>query len=298
MKRGLATLAVLVLFASVGLGQELVARYPCARDNFNDASQPLVNNGASCNGRWIKPWETAIHYADWSEEDLMEIWEMVTGPPMPGYTGWEVRYATTGADWETADPNMIVYFGAFLSHTDWVEGNGDAPNGVVGDGTGASHSYAQCSNPAACGPQSIDWVCANDDVTNCDFRVWPPAPCGPNSLGLNQVTNTIPFVGFTPSTGPGDIDTNQAVVDLFPGGTLDVLVNDPECRGLRAGVDGTINLDPVPTQNGYNKQIFARGQWGMPGASAALLVYAVPEPATMSRPAASQEALSRKGVVN
>ena len=281
MKRTFAILAVIGLFASVSMGELLVGRYPCARDNFNDASNPLANNGGACDQRWCKPWESAIHYADWTEADLEEIWATVNGPPPAGYTGWEVRYANTGCTWFAANPGMVVWFGAFLSHTDWVEGNGDLKNGKTGDGTGASHAYAQCSNPTVCGAQSIDWVCANDDVTACDFRVWPPAPCGPNSLGLNQVTNSVPFIGYTPSTGPGDIDTNQCVVDLFPGGTLDVLVNDPECRGLRAGVDGTINMDPVPPQNGYNEGIYARGQWGTPGAACALLVYAIPEPATM-----------------
>lgn len=281
MRKALVILAVIGMFASVGMAGPLqVARFPCARDNFNDASNPLANSGAACNDRWCKPWERAIHYADWSEADLMEIEAILASPVPAPYDAWEVRFATTGATWEAPGPGVVIWFGAFLSATDWVEGNGDAGNGVAGDGTGASHSYAQCSNPTVCDATSIDWVCSNDLVSACDFRSWPVAPCGPG-LGLNQWTNSVPFVGFRPSTGPGDLDTNQAVVDLGPGGTLDILINDPLCRGLRAGIDGTMNMDPVPAQAGYNEQIYARGQWGTPGAAAALLVYAVPEPATL-----------------
>jgi hypothetical protein len=257
MRKALTIIAVIGLVAPAALAvpEMLIGRYPCARDNFNNKARGLDNNGGACDQRWSKPWEESA-YADWDESVLMEIWQLIQTPPPAPYTAWEVRWGLTGVTWGTPGPVNIL-FGAFQSENDWVEGNGDVKNGNAGDGTGASDDYAQCSAPAACGAGSIDWQTGG---VACDF--WD----------LPEVINSVGYTQYGTSTGPGDLDQNQCALDLGPGGTLDTLVNDPLCRGLRAGSPGS---------GGYNHGVYARGQWGTPGASSALLVYAVPEPASL-----------------
>ena len=248
MKKSLVLLAVVGLLASVCSAEQVMLKVTCARDNFNLTNAPGQNCGHKCNARWAKGKQETM-YCDWEEQDVEEILLMIQTPPPAPFTGWEVRFATTGVGWDAPDPNAIIYFGAFDSGLDW--------------NANESCDNAACANQAgACDSFSDDTAGANIPWTLCDMS---PVP---SFWQLPELTNSVPFLGFNPSPGPATVDTNQAVVDLA---VLQKLAYDPCTRGLRCW------------SNEYpNFQIYARGQWGCPGPAApALLVVAVPEPTTM-----------------
>jgi hypothetical protein len=226
----------------------LVLHKVCERDNFNDTVNPLRNFGGIAHERWAKDHEEVTHYADWTQEDLQEIWDLIHTPPPAPYTAWEVRYALTGAEFETDDPDMVVDFGVFYSRNDWNAN--ESCNHLPGaDNAGACDAYADATPTTP-----IPWL----DLAGDPVSFWD----------LPELTNGVPFQGFYHTSGPtGQRYLNEAVVDLA---VLDALVNDPLARGLRSH-----------GRDHYEKKVYARGQWTCTGAAAALRVYAVPEPATM-----------------
>ncbi len=261
MIRTLAILAVVCMFASAGVaGDLMVARFVCDRDNANNTSNGLENRGRKCNMRWAKDKQEGTHYADWSEDQLAALADQLAQPvPAGGYTGWQVRYAVTGVNWEGPNPSAVVWFGAFSSVNDWLVL--DVANAAPGDGTayecdngnpelsmGACDLYA--SSTAA---GDVPWI---DPTDGAQVSFW----------GLPELTNSVPFVGFVP-TVPVNFGNMKAPVDAA---VVDALINDPNVRGLRSWSEAYLNGN-----------IYYRGQWGCPGAAAALEVWAVPEPATM-----------------
>jgi len=249
MKKSLAILTVLCLFASVSVGAELlVTRYPVDRDNFKDTSTPMYNYGRKCNARWAKDKQEVTHYADWTEDQLLDLEAALAQPLPPGdYTAWEVRYAFTGVSWEGPNPASVIWFGAFSSATDWV--NDEAP-----DNTGPNLDVGACDAYADSVPvPEVNWI---DPVSGLAVSFW----------GLPELTNSVPFVGFVP-TVPVNFGNMAVVVDPP---VLAALIGDPNVRGLRCWSDLW-----------NNHQVYARGQWGDPGAAAALELWAIPEPATM-----------------
>lgn len=247
MRKALTIAAVIGLIAPLAMAQDLlVATYAVERDNFNIKNTSL-NDGHGCNGRWAKADGDATHYADWSEADLQDLKALIASAPPAGYTGYEVRYAFTGAFggfqllWQ-------VQFGAFASTNDWnPDESGD--NRAPALNTGASDLMADDQLAV-----QLPWV---DPGTGAPVTFW----------GLPELTNSVPFIGWRPSTGPGDVDHLQAVVDQA---VLDALIDDPLVRGLRCH-----------STEYFNEQVYARGQWGTSTAAAKLLVYAVPEPASL-----------------
>jgi hypothetical protein len=250
MRKALAIVAVVALSASVAsAGPMMVSSWVCDRDNSNDSSSPLLNYGRKCNARWAKDKQETTHYADWSEEQLMEIEVALAGPPPDPYDAWEVRYAFTGVTWEGPNPANVVWFGAFQSGVDWV--NDEAcDNAGPFAGVGACHLYSNDAGGAA-----VPWTL--------------PGGGGPvaNFWALPELTNSVPFVGYVPSTGPGDAYLMRVPVDPP---VLNLLINDPDTRGLRCWSD-----------QWNNHQVYYRGQWGCPGVAARLELWAVPEPATL-----------------
>ena len=261
MIRTLAILTVVCLFASAGVAGELmVARFVCDRDNANNTSTGLENRGRKCNDRWAKDRQESTHYADWSEAQLADLEAQLAAPlPHPDYTGWEVRYAVTGVNWEGPNPSAVVWFGAFSSSNDWLVC--DLANASPGDGSatecdngnpelnmGACDLYASSTAAGV-----VPWI---DPTDGAQVTFW----------GLPELTNSVPFVGFVP-TVPVNFGNMKAPVDAA---VIAALVGDPNVRGLRCW-----------SEEYLNHQIYYRGQWGCPGAAAALEVWAVPEPATM-----------------
>jgi hypothetical protein len=248
MKGLLAFLGVLGLVASIGLGEDWYYRkYICDRDNFNDTVSPLLNYGRKANGRLAKDRQETTLYCDWSESQLMDLQALLQSQPtFPPY--WpQVHLAVTGVTWEGANPANVVWFGAFSSGNDWNANEGCDNTGPLAQ-VGACHLYADDADGAA-----IPWTLP-DTVPVADF--WQ----------LPELTNSVPIVGFVPSTGPADVHTMMAAVDAA---VLDKLINDPTCRGLRFW-----------SEQWNNHQVYARGQWGCPGPAAAALIV-IPEPATM-----------------
>jgi hypothetical protein len=251
MKRVLAILTVLGLVASVSAGADLlVAAYSCERDNANDTLSGLHNMGDKCNVRWAKNKQETTHYADWSENDLMELEAQLAAPPPAPYDAWQVRYAFAGVTWEGPNPANVVWFGAFSSTTDWNanEGSGN----TSGLDLGACDLYAD-SVPAP----EINWI---DPGTGAAVTFW----------GLPELTNSVPFVGYVPSPGPGLGAASWSMRCDVDMPVVQALINDPLVRRLRCW-----------SEQWNNHQVYNRGQWGTPGVAARLEVWAVPEPATM-----------------
>jgi hypothetical protein len=245
MRKALAILAVISLFASVGVAESLELTLPCDRDNFNDTSGPLLNYGHKCNGRIAKDKQETTLYCDWSEAQLMDLEGILASTPPAPYDAWEVRFGVAGVTWEGPNPSAVIWFGAFDSLNDWYADE-SSDNAGPNSGTGACDSWADART-------NVPWL----DLAQNPVSFW----------GLSELTNSVPFVGYVPSTGPGDVPTMEAVVDPA---VVTKLIADANTRGLRCWSDAYLN-----------HQVYARGQWGDTGACPRLLVYAVPEPATL-----------------
>ena len=257
MNRGLAILSIGSLVASVGMADGLlVTSYVCDRDNFNDTSNPLYNYGGRISGRLARDKQETTYYADWSESQLMDIQATLYDPQQ---YFWGVYLAVTGVTWEEPNPSAVIWFGAFSSGNDWLvcdlaNAAADPPgsanecdDGAPEQSMGACHLYASDS-PAG----TVPWT---DPDTGNPVNFWE----------LPELTNSVPFVGFVPTV---PVNFGNMMAQLDPG-VLDKLINDPTCRGLRFW-----------SEQWNDHEVYARGQWGCPGAAAAV-VFVVPEPATL-----------------
>lgn len=244
MGKALAIMMVIGLGASIALpAQVMVASWVCDRDNANDTVSTFLNYGGKSNVRWCKDKQEGTHYADWSEAQLEDLWAQLNNGAPPPYM--HVRYALTGASWEAPVPGAVIWFGAFMSETDW-DANESCNNINPTLHAGACNSFADDN----AGVGDVDW----NNVPGTTF--WQ----------LPELTNSVPFVGFIPSPGPGTPYLNRCDVDLA---VVNALVNDPLCRGLRSW----------DTQ-WQNFQVYNRGQWGCPGVAARLELW-VPEPGSL-----------------
>lgn len=258
----LLAIAVVLGMASVSVGdgndEWFAGEWLCDRDNFNINidNQTNWNFGASPDGRVAKDMQEGTWYADWHQNDLNDLAAWLTLPPPYPYTAWEVRLGLTGAMWDEANPELLANVEAFSSLNDWNEGTGVTGNEA---NMGACHDYADASVDPP-----IPWL--DENLNEVDFWSLPATP------------NTQQIVGWEPSTGPGDLANNRVVLDL---GVVYELIADPDCRGLR-----TWGAGPPGQVYGYwNESCYALTQWSPPpenDAAARLMLYAVPEPATVS----------------
>jgi len=261
MNKALAILTVVCLFAGTSIGADLlVKKYICERDNANDTSTPLYNYGRKCDVRIAKYKQETNLYADWSVDDLEDLALRLATPPEAPYTGWVVKAGVTGYYNAGSNPSFVAWVGAFDSVNDWLQVDlaNAAPSGgnpaTEFDNYGPETSMGACDTYASDSPAgTIAWV---DPGTQQAVSFW----------NLPELTNSVPLVGYEGST-PANLDNMQLALDMA---LVQKLITDPNCRGLRWW-----------STQGLNEKVYCRGQWGAPGAASSLLLYAVPEPATM-----------------
>jgi hypothetical protein len=261
MRKTLLIVSVVGLLASVAQADLMIASFRCARDNFNVnyPGETLWNCGGTTNWRHNKAKQEGTYYADWAEQDLMELELLMSVPPPAPYTGYEVRYvvAPTGGTGVTR-----CYLETLNSETDWEE---NTANRVAGDG--ACNDFAdQLVIP---GLTQLPWIRTTDGA---------PVPF----WDLVGIVNSDDYLdgGLGPWIFTIVPDwNNQADVDSMPQITLDLpvlqdLMYNPENRGLRAYNNWDAGAD-------HNAPLAALGQWGGTG-GARLVLYAVPEPASLT----------------
>jgi hypothetical protein len=264
MRKALLTLAVVSVFTSVASADLLVGTYQCAKDSFNTnyPGETLWSSGGTGTWRVAKAKQEGTYYADWDDATLEDLQLALAGPLPSGATSWEVRLGIPGNYGDVAGVSVRV--GAFSSVTDWVEGGTDrtAPIDQVNP-AGSCNDYASVTTDGAGGVVTfLPWV---DPGSGNAVLFW----------GLPAVLNTATFSPNWKGTGVpnwGDqvsVDTlvNQVVLDAA---VLNELFTNQQNRGLRTW------------DTGYtNEAAAALGQWGSTG-GARLLLYAVPEPASLA----------------
>jgi hypothetical protein len=234
MKRVLAIILTVGLLATVAVAQpDLILVND--RDNANDTLAPLNNYGRKCNVRWAKNKQETTLYCDWDDGTLDQLRAMISGLDPDDYT---VEFCVTGVTWEGPNPANVVWVETFRSVNDWVNDESCDNTGPNPD-VGACHLYADSTTV----PET-NWI---DPDTSTPGNFW----------AMPARLNSVPFVGYVPSTGPGDNPTMKVVLDQA---LVDDLLSDrsvSNVRGLRCW-----------SEQWNNHQVYARGQWGCPGAAA------------------------------